>query len=377
MKFTCKTEELNSAISSASRAVSTRSSMPVLEGLYIKADKDAGLLYVTGNDLEIAIEAYIPADITEGGGVVLNAKLLAKIGVTSGGEDVKVETNKENLTEIKAGRAKIEIMGIPEGEFPDLPGVDKDYYATLPAAVLKNMIETTAFSAAKSDSDPVRTGAQLKISEHDLSMVTLDGYRIAKRTVHLEGTYEPHEMIIPAESLVNLARIIGTSEEEGEVEITATNNHAIFKIGNCRMITRLIEGTYTNYERIIPSSYELELRCSKKDIAEAVRRASLIILNDLIKGPIRFRIGDGQINVSCSTTAGSVEEYVDVDTPVDADLEIGFYDRYLQEVFNVISEENIMMNFNKSVNPLVITPANGSDDFMYMILPIRLRTTGR
>lgn len=371
MKFICSRDALNAVITDASRAVSARSSMAVLEGIYIKAE-DGGRLTVTGNDLEIAIESVIEADVREAGEVVLNAKLLARIVAASGSPSVSVETDKNNLTLIKAGNAKIEIPGISADDFPDLPKVDEEYSVSLPAAVLKNMIETTAFAAAKTDNDPTRTGAQLKIMSHGLSMVALDGYRIAKRSVSLEGEFEPKEMIIPEKSLTELARIIGDSD--GEIKVIAAPGHAMFIIDNCRMVTRLIEGAYTNYERIIPTSFELELECSTAMIADSVRRASLIIINDVIKGPIKFTITDGNINVSCATAAGSVDDNIAVDTPPDTMLEIGFYNKYLQDVFSVVPDDEIVMRFNKSVNPLIITPKEG-DDYMYMILPIRLRSS--
>ncbi len=371
MKFICGRDALNAVVTDASRAVAARSSMPVLEGIYLKAE-DGGRLTVIGNDLEIAIESVIDADVREAGEVVLNAKLLARIIAASGDVSVSVETDSNNLTLIKSGNAKIEIPGIPSDDFPDLPHVDEEYSASLPAAVLKNMIETTAFAAAKTDNDPTRMGVQLKIAEHGLSMVALDGYRIARRIVELEGEYEPKEMIIPEKSLTELARIIG--DYDGDVKIVAAPGHAVFTIDSCRLVTRLIEGSYTNYERIIPTSFDLELECSTAMIADSVRRASLIIINDVIKGPIKFTITDGNINVSCSTSAGSVDDNISVDTPPDAMLEIGFYNRYLQDVFNVVPDDEIVMRFNKSVNPLIITPKEGND-YMYMILPIRLRSS--
>ena len=206
-----------------------------------------------------------------------------------------------------------------------------------------------------------------------LSMVALDGYRIAQRNVSLEGNFEPKEMIIPEKSLTELARIIGDSDED--IKIIAAPGHAIFLLETCKLVTRLIEGSYTNFERIIPTSFELELECPTHQIADSVKRASLIILNDVVKGPIRFNITDGNINVSCTTSAGSVDDNLSVDTPPDVALEIGFYNRYLQDVFNVLRDDNIMMKFNKSINPLIITPVEGND-YMYMILPIRLRNAG-
>ena len=371
MKILCSRDVLNSAVITASRAVSGRSSLAVLEGVYIKSDEN-GRVTVIGNDLEIGIETVLEAEVKEPGEIVLDAKLFGRILASPAGSEISIETDENNLTLIKSGMTKIKIPGINAEEFPDLPRVDENYSVVLPGNVLKNMIDMTGFAAAKTDNDPTRMVSLLEIKEDGLSMVALDGYRIARRSVSLDGGFEPKRMIIPAKSLSELARIIGDSEED--IRIVAAPGHAIFNLESCKLVTRLIEGSYTNYERILPTSYELELECSTHQIADSVKRASLIIINDLIKGPIRFNITDGNINVSCETSAGSVDDNITVDTPPGADLEIGFYNRYLQDVFNVIRDDSIMMKFNKSINPLVITPVEG-DDYMYMILPIRLRSS--
>lgn len=368
MKFICSRDALNAVIADASRAVSGRSSLAVLEGIYIKAE-DGGRLTVIGNDLEIAIESVLEADVREPGEVVLNAKLLAKIVAASGDMAVSVETDDKNLTLIKSGNAKIEIPGINADDFPDLPRVDEEYSVSLPAAVLKDMIETTAFAAAKTDNDPTRMGVQLKIKPDGLSMVALDGFRIACREVALEGEFEPREMIIPGKSLSELARIIGDSQDD--IEIIAAPGHAVFTIGNCRLVTRLIEGSYAKYDHVLPSTFDMELTVDTHQLSNAVRRASLIIINDSIKGPIKFTITDGNINVSCSTAAGSVDDNIAVDTPPDTMLEIGFYYRYLQDVFNVLHDDEVMIKFNDCRKPIVITPIEGND-YLYLILPVRL-----
>lgn len=368
MKFICDRDALSSVVSDASRASSARSSLEVLEGVYLKARED-GRLVVTGNDLEIAIESVIEADVREPGEVVLGAKLLSRIISSTNSGTISVECDENNLTLIKSGSAKIEIPGISADEFPDLPIVDEEYSVSLPAAALKKMIETTTFAAAKTDNDPTRMGALLKILPDGLTMVALDGYRIAQRHMDLDGSFEPKDMIIPEKALNELARIIGDSDED--VRIIAAPGHAVFHIDNSRLVTRLIEGSYTNYERVIPTSYELELECSTHIIADSVKRASLMILNDVVKGPIKLTITDGNVNVSCSTSAGFVDDNIEVDTPPDTFLEIGFSSRYLQDVFNVISDDEIVMKFNKSINPLVITPKEGND-YMYMVLPLML-----
>lgn len=372
MKIICERDILSSAVATVSRAVSARSSLSVLEGVYLRAEQ-GGKVTLIGNDLEIGIEAVIDADVIEAGEVVIKAKMFGGILTSLGDNTVTIETDGNNLTLVKSGKAKFEIPGISADEFPDLPRVDEDYSVSLPGRVLREMIEKTVFAAAKSDNDPTRMGALFKIQKTGLTMVALDGYRIALRRADLPNDFDEREMIVPEKSLSEIAKIIGDSEED--VRIAVTPGHANFMFENCRLVTRLIEGSFTNYERILPTSFELELVCSRHQLAESVKRASLIILNDLVKGPIRFNITDGNINVSCATSAGSVDDNIAVDTPPDTSLEIGFFNRYLQDVFGAVRDDEIMMKFNKSINPLVITPVEGNE-YEYIILPIKLSSRG-
>lgn len=368
MKIICERDILSTAVLTVSRAVSARSNLAVLEGIYIKAEND-GTVTLIGNDLEIGIESKIEAEVKEAGEVVIKAKMLSGILATLDENTVTIETDENNITLVKSGMAKFEIPGISAAEFPDLPRVDEDYSISLPGVVLKEMIEKTCFAAAKTDNDPTRMGALFKIQKTGLNMVALDGYRIAIRRAKLPNDFEEREMIIPEKSLSEIAKIIGDSEED--IRIIATPGHANFSFENCRLVTRLIEGSYTNYERILPTSFELELVCSRHRLMDSVKRASLIILNDVVKGPIRFNITDGNINVSCITAAGAVDDNISVTTPPDTSLEIGFFNKYLQDVLGAVRDDEIVMKFNKSINPLVITPVDG-DEFEYIILPIKL-----
>lgn len=371
MKVICDRDILSSAVATVSRAVSTRSNLSVLEGVYIRADKD-GSVTIIGNDLEIGIEAVISGDVREPGEIVIKAKMLGGILSALGGTSVSIETLDNNLTLLKSGKAKFEIPGIAADEFPDLPTVNEEYSVSIPGGMLREMIEKTIFAAAKSDNDPTRMGALLRIRKSGLTMVALDGFRIALRKADLPNDFEERDIIIPEKSLSEVARII--SDDDEEVKIIAAPGHAIFMLENSKLVTRLIEGSYTNFERILPETYELEFVCSRHQIADSVKRASLIILSDAVKGPVKFYITDGNINVSCTTSAGTVDDNISVDTPPSCLLEIGFYNKYLQDVFNAVGDDEIMMKFNKSINPLVITPVEG-DDYMYMVLPIKLRNT--
>lgn len=368
MRIICEQDILDEAVSTVSRAVSSRSSIPVLEGVCIKATED-GKVKLTGNDMEIGIEAVIDADVMQAGEIVINAKMLGSIiRSLASGSKVSIETNEKNQTLIKSGGAKFEIAGVAAEEFPDLPVVDPEYTISVPAGILKDMIAKTGFAVAVTDNNPILTGCLLEIKKSGLSMIALDGYRMAMCKTDMPNDFEEKSMIIPEKSLSELGRILNDADEE--ISITATSRNAIFMFDNCKLVTRLIEGNYINYNSVIPKDYSIEFTCPVSQLRESIQRVSLIILNDVVKSPVRFNIGDGNINISCSTSAGNVDDNIPVDVN-DCALEIGFYNRYLLEAFRVIDAESVKLKFNTSTSPLVITPENG-DDFLYLILPLRL-----
>ncbi|MEG2583403.1 MAG: DNA polymerase III subunit beta [Oscillospiraceae bacterium] len=368
MKITCTRDALNSAVSVVSRAVPSRSPNNILEGIYIKAEK-GGKITLTGNDLQIGIEAIIEGDVLTPGDVVIDAKLLGNIIRTINSDRVSIEVNEHDMTLIKSGGAKFEIAGLPADGFPGLPVVDAEYSISLPANILRDMVDKTSFAVAQVDNNPILTGCLLEIKKEGLSMVALDGFRMAIRNVNMENDFEERKLIIPEKSLNELSKIIGDGEEL--VEINATQKHAIFMFDNYRMVTRLIEGEFINYHSVIPTSFSTEIECSTHQLTDSVQRASLIIISDVIKSPVKFNISEGNINISCATTAGTVDDNIPVEVG-DTGLEIGFYNKYLLDVCKVIDTDVVNLQFNKAVNPLVVTPTDGNG-FLYLILPLRLK----
>lgn len=368
MRFLCEQSLLAEAVSVVSRAVSSKSVLPVLEGICIRAEED-GKITLTGNDMEIAVEAVIEGEVLQPGEVVINAKMLGGIVRSIASGSVSIETNDKNLALIKSGGARFEIAGISTEEFPDLPVVDPEYSISIPANILKNMIAKTGFAVAVSDNNPILTGCLLKIEKSGLTMVALDGYRLAMCNMKLENDFEEKSIIIPEKSLNELGRILGDSDEE--VRINATARNAIFMFDNCKLVTRLIEGNYINYQSVIPKDFEFDFSCETSRLFESIQRVSLIILNDVVKSPVRFNIGDGNMNISCTTSAGNVDDNIPVDVG-DKFLEIGFYNRYLLEALKSVDTETIRVKLNTDKSPMVITPEEG-DDFLYLVLPLRLR----
>nr|QGT51225.1 DNA polymerase III subunit beta [uncultured Firmicutes bacterium] len=369
MEIICNREMLTDAINIVSKAVSTRSALNVLEGICIRAEDDKKVV-LTGNDLDVAIEAVIDAEVKEAGAIVLNAKMLLSIMRTLTEEKVYITVNEKNMTLIKNGNAKFEINGIKAEEFPEFPVVDPEYSIEVEREKFKEMVEKTIFSVSFSDNKPVLTGCYLEGTEDGLRMVAVDGYRVAIRNVKTETKFERNGVIIPSKSLNEMTKILKDSDEP--LVINCTSKNAMFLFDNYRMSTRLIEGEYINYKSIIPQNFELIVECPTAALMDSVSRASLIITNDMNKSPVKFNIEDENIKVSCETMAGSVDDNIPVSMP-EKSLEIGFNHVYLLDALRACDSENVMLKFNTNTTPMIITGTENDETFLYLILPMRMK----
>ena len=366
MNIICSQFKLNETLNIVTKAVSSKSSLPVLEGIYLEAEN--GKLKLVSNDLEIGIETYIDADVLTPGKVVLNAKMLSGIIKNLPDERVSISVNDNLMTTIKAGNAKFEILGISHKDFPALPEIDATYSISLNQGVFKNMINKTSFAVSHREDKPVLRGCLLEINPGRIRMVALDGYRLAMREEKIEGDFDPLSIIIPEKALNELTKIL---KDDEEVLINITGKQAYFICDNFKLVTRLIEGEYIKYESVIPKSFEIDITCPIMEMVHCVYRASLIITNDLNKSPIKMNFFDDTINISCETNAGKVDDIILTNTK-GANLEIGFDNNYLMDALRACDGDIIRMGLNKSISPLVITPEEG-DNFLQLILPVKIR----
>ena len=368
MKILCNKNILNEAVVSVSKVVSSHSSLPILEGIYISADAD-GVLTLVSNDMEMGIEAKIEANVQAPGRCVLNARILGGIVKNLPLEDCYMELNEKNICTIKSGNSKFEISSMNPLDFPELPAVNPDYSVSIPKKALKEMISKTIFCASLSDTRPVLKGNLFEISGDTVKMVATDGFRMAVRTYHLENTYEDKRFIVPAKSLAEINKIL--KDDDGDVVISCTSKTAVFAFENYKVVTRLIEGEYINYASAIYSEGEIELECPLGELFDSVYRASLIITENSNDAPVKFRIEDDNINISCETIVGKVDDNIAVTTG-DASLEIGFFNGFLLAALRACDDEVVKIKFRKNINPMVITPVEG-DEYIYLLLPRRLK----
>lgn len=367
MKFTCEKYLLQSAVATTSRAAAAKSPNQALEGLLIEANNG---VKITGYDLVKGIYTSFAADVAEAGSVILSAKLFDSI-IRSLPEDiVTISSDEKNMVRILCGNADFSIMGTDSENYPELPSVEHQKSISIPQKTMKEIINQILFAVSDNEARPVYTGALFEISEGKLTVVSVDGYRLAMRTEKPEESDMPDcSFIAPGGALQDLEKMCSDSDET--VTIVLGAKHISFSVGSYVLITRRLEGEFLDYKKAIPTEFMHKLKMDRAAFLHAVDRVSLII-DDRIKNPLCCVFGDGRLNMYCVTALGKGEDIC----PFEGDgggLEIGFNNRYLQDALKAAPAEKLTVCLNNGSSPCVIVPEDGGDRFLYMILPVRLK----
>jgi len=367
MKIVCEKNILLEGINIVQKAVSTKSTLPILEGILLEASES---LRLTGNDLELGIECNIEANVEQPGSVVLNARMLGEIVRKLPNDKVYIEVEKNNNTYIRCGNTEFNIMGISANEFPELPIINKENKLTVSQRILRSMIRQTLFAVATNENKLILTGSLLEAYDNNLSIVSVDGYRLALRKENINSNDSNISVIIPGKTLSELSKIIKDDDEE--INIYTTDKHVLFEFDNCIIVSRLLEGEFLNYRNIIPDEYKLKVKASTKTMIESLERTALVITSENIKSPVRFKITMDKISLSCITQTGKAQDSFNVETWGD-DLEIGFNHKYFLDALKACEVDEIIMEYNNNLSPCIIKPVDG-DSFLYLILPVRLKS---
>jgi len=366
MKFSCPKEILIENISAVSKAVAQKSPIPHLEGIYIKADDN--IITMIGNNTEIGIKAKFFAEVEKEGEIVLNSKNLFDMIRLMPDGIIEIESNENLNTVIKNGKTKYETIGLSADGFPMIEEIKSEFFIKLTENKLKDLIRRTAFSIGTNDSKIMFTGALFEIDNDYLKVVTLDGFRMAVRKEEIYPTNVNTSYIIPGKSLKELSKIL--SDNENEIKIEFTSKKAVIKIENYEFYTKLIEGEFFNYEQIIPKNADIKVRVKTKKLIEAIERISLIVTPDN-KTPVKFNINDIEIKMETISRIGKAEDYVEV-LKSGSDIEIGFNHNFILEALKATETDEILLEFTSNVNPCIIRQPE-EEDFIYLILPVRLK----
>lgn len=366
MKFSCEKETLLNLIGTASRAVTGKSTMPLLEGLLITAEVNS--LTLTGYDLSMGIRTTAETDVIEPGSIVLNARLFYDIVRKLPQDTVYLETDDKLLTTIKCGRAVFNLVATEADEYPALAEVSAEIGFSLPQALLKSMIAQTIFSVSDNESKPIHTGCLFEIEDGLLNVVAVDGYRLSLRREHIEGVNENMRFVVPGSSLREIERIL--TEEDGDVEIFPDKKNILFRIGSTTLITRLIDGEFLNYRAAIPEEFEHIVLADRHEMITCIERVSLIV-SEKLKNPVRLHFDGPYVQMTCITAVGKSYDECPFEGNIE-NLEIGFNNRYLLDALRAAGDDTVKLHLKGALNPIVITPPEG-DKYTYLVLPVRLK----
>lgn len=371
MKFSCEKALLQSAVSISSRAVSPKSSISALEGILVNATDE---LRLTGYNLSTGIRTTVPADVTEEGTLVLSAHLFGDI-IRRLPDDVVSVSTEGFMVNIKCGMSEFNIMGGDPEDFPELPLVEYDHTVELKRNVLRSMITQTLFAVSTNESRPIHTGSLFEVSEEKtLTVVSVDGFRLALRKEHVDKiTGKPNfSFVVPSAALSEVEKICGESEDPATIVVGT--RHVMFKAGDTMLVARRLEGEFLNYRQAIPSDpseYKIVMISDKRTLQSTIERVSLII-TEKQKSPIRCLFDADLMKVRVNTALGDASDQC----PMSGDgmeLEIGFNHKYMLDALKNAPADTVKLCMNSPVSPCIITPADGGDNFLYMVLPVRLR----
>lgn len=366
MKFSCEKYLLQSACGTASRAAASKSPIPALEGLLLQA---SDRLTVTGYDLKKGIYTQLEAEVKEQGSVVVGARLFGEMIRRLPDGIVTISTDINNNVNVKCGKSEFNFMGISPEDYPEMPVVDGVNNIALPQKILGSMINQTIFAVADNDMRPIYTGTLFDIEGEELTLVAVDGYRLAKRSEKLESAkMENCSFVVPGSALADIERICGDSEELVKISVGA--KHISFSIGETVVVSRRLEGEFLNYKKSIPESFKYTVKVDRGEFMSAIDRVALIV-SERNTSPVRMSFNDGNIDCLCVTPIGRAEDVCTCEGSGEG-LQIGFNDRYLKDALKAAAKEELNVCLNSASSPCIITAADGSENFTYMILPVRL-----
>ena len=375
MRVSCLQENLAKGLSIVSRAVATRSTLPVLSNILLATDQSR--LKLSATNLEISINCWVGAQVAQEGATTVPARLLSDLvsSLPPGRIDLELITRTQTLN-LKSGRFEANIKGIDAQEFPIIIVPEENERIHVEAELLRQVIDQVAFAAATDESRPVLTGVLMEVISDKLTLVAADSYRLSVRSIPLEsGPQQSLSVIVPARALQELRRIGAESDSPVEILISPNRNQVFFHMQDVDLVSQLIEGTFPDYKQIIPKSYNTRTTVNTQDFLKAVRMAFIFARDSANITRLQISPGGGVrpdhliIMASSSEHGDNVSE---LDATIEgAQLEIAFNARYLMDVLGVIDTAQVALETRDLSSPGVIRPVGGGD-FTHIIMPLHI-----
>jgi DNA polymerase-3 subunit beta len=376
MRFIIQRERLVQSVSDVMKAVTSRTTIPILTGIKIVATKDGVTL--TGSDSDISIESFIPkeedgdeiVEIKEPGAIVLQAKFFGEIVKKLPTDFVEMELQNQLQVVIRSGKSEFNLNGFDADEYPHLPQIEEEKVFRIPTDLLKTMIRQTVFAVSASETRPVLTGVNWKVGNNALLCIATDSHRLALRRAQIDLDMEnSFNVVIPGKSLNELSKIL--DDHNDLVEIVVTENQILFKAKHLLFFSRLLEGNYPDTSRLIPTDSKTDVVVNTKDFLHAIDRASLLAREGRNNVVRLATLEDKTIEVSSNTPEiGKVIEELQSQEIEGEELKISFSAKYMIDALKTLEGPEIKISFTGAMRPFVIRPIN-DDSILQLILPVR------
>lgn len=363
MKIICSKANLSKSVNISLKAVPSRTTMPILECILI--DASSNIIKFTTNDMELGIETVVEGTIEQKGIVALDAKIFSEIIRKLPDNNVVIQTDSNLNTTITCEKAKFNIPGKSGEDFAYLPVIEKDQSLSISQFTLKEMIRQTIFSIAVNENNRIMTGELFQIQDNQLKIVSLDGHRIAIRTMELKKDYDDKKVIVPGKTLNEISKIL-SGEVDDQVTIFFSTNHIVFEFDSTVVVSRLIDGEYFKIDQMLSSDYETKVQINRKEFLDCIDRATLLI-RESEKRPIIINIEDGSMELKIDSAMGSMDEQIDIEKE-GKDILIGFNPKFLIDALKVIEDETISIYLVNPKAPCFIRDDEGR--YTYLILPV-------
>lgn len=372
LRAVCSRKDLFEGVQTVGHAVSGRSSLPILSHLLLQAEADTMRLSAT--DLELSISLTIPAYIEEPGGLTAPARILTELLGTLPEGDVMISGDSSHAMHLRCGRSNYKLLGLPAEEYPRLPEVKEENQFRVAQSLLREMIRQTLFAVSTDEARAILTGILMVFEGESLQLVSTDTHRLALRSTRVRDGLGTRQAIVPKRAMNELLRVL--TDAEGDVEVRLSENQVLFKTPTgITLVSRLIEGQFPNYQRVIPTSYQRRLTIEVKPFLDAVRRASIVGRNNANRVTLNTE-GDKLMITAESGTEGNAYEELEVAREGE-DIRIAFNAKYLMDVLDAIDSEGVYLELTEPLKPSVIRPVPPSEEpdgneYLCVLMPMQL-----
>lgn len=365
MKVICARKDLYEGVQTAARAVSARTSLPILGHLLITAEEDK--IRIAATDLEIGMECVVEANVQEPGSMTAPARVISEVLASLPETDVALSVDDTNTVSIKAATSDFSILGLPPEEFPMLPEVREEVSFVIEREVLREGIRKTSFAIGIDESRAILTGILVQVTESGLKLVSTDTHRLCVLDCALVEGRGAVNAIVPGRAMNEVLRVV--PEGEGTVSVGISNSQVKFKVGDTILISRLIEGQFPNFEKVIPTEHNKKLTIPAEQFESSLKRVSIVARENSNRAVIQTE--DGKLTITAeSGSVGKAHEEVEI-VKEGEDIKMAFSAKYLLDALAVIDTEAVEMELTGEVNQAVMKP-QGQEDYIYVVMPMQV-----